>query len=724
MASIADFLTNEADKIKTGIKPTDFIRAQYSYSGVHTVGSFTDLEFTTAPKTYKKLFTSGTTYGVDSNGFEFFGSIAHPELYALDVNGFRFKFSIDASTESAIIVGTDVKHKFEYNSTDQNGIVIPADVALISKEPITDNAITAIADNATNIGTKYVLKADNKYYTVQSGAAVEISDIMNDGFDSTETGFNVSSLGTDVYLIIVCSVDDSSPSTFDFTLTYGLTEATVTGGTRSGNTIEFVNFHLLNDDVLDTYVMLADHAVQDGIYNSDLYADTDLYGFNSRYGKNLTNYEKKSNLYVKVPSYDDFDAYVPNIVTYTNQYSAISDPDNSDYATDEKITGNQDSLRMVQATGTPASGTTFRPMITIMYESALGKSYANAGRMEDFFWNNSDVMTTVSRSEVTITENTKHVLPMVKLGGVDDTTVPFADRKPTTLTNLFGFNTGVKEFYFKFWINTENAASMATAYTEFVFCDPDNASKTITMRIADDSVTITGASPVFSKSATLLNFKAGEFILHIRTKDSSNTALVELTKDGQAVITATEAADSINFTNRFIVSSIAYHNGASESSFSLLSEMIFFETPLDKNNHMIPLGMNNVVTDPGVAWSSTTVGDKEIYTTNAVGSQYLYHDLDTTNLDTAAAAAMQLDIVGMTVSTAGMVDTTDHTQIGAYSTNVRDTLHTVTREYTTKNIGSDKGNLTFRDDPVTRANITKATLQAIEVGTVTAPPQT
>ena len=220
MATIADFITDNAGKIKNGITTSDIIYAKYTYTNVHTPGTFDDLEFVTAPKAYKRLLTDGTVYGVDSKGFEFLNTPAHPELYALDANGFRFKFSADAASASALVVGTDVKHLFEFNTTDSNGIVVPNDIALISKEPITDNDITAIADNATNIDTKYLLKANNKYYTVTGGAAAEVpaANIMTSGFTSAETGFNVTSLGTNVQLVIICGINTANAANFDLSL--------------------------------------------------------------------------------------------------------------------------------------------------------------------------------------------------------------------------------------------------------------------------------------------------------------------------------------------------------------------------------------------------------------------------------------------------------------------------------------------------------------------------
>ena len=721
MATIADFLVDNADKIKNGITTNDIIYAQYTYTNVHTPGTFTDLEFVDAPKAYKRLTATGTTYGIDSKGFEFLSTPAHPELYALDANGFRFKFSADANDVSDLVVGTDIKHLFEFNDTDKNGIVIPNDIALISKDPVTDNAITAISDNASNIGTKYLLKANDKYYTVSSGTITEVdaADILTSGFDSTETGFDVSSLGTDVQLVVICSIDTTNVTDFDFTLTYGVTEATVTGGTRS-TLSEFVNFYLFNGDTIDIYKMLADHTVQNGVLNSDLYADTDLYAITSDLGKALTNNNKASNLYMKVPTYDDFDGYVPNNEIYTNVYSIISEgTDNPNYATDDKVTGSQDSIKKYQATGTITTGTNFRPMLNIVYKSTLGEAYANPGKAEDFFWINRDVAETVTRSDVTITKNTKYELPMIKLGGVDAGTVAFADRIPATLTNIFNVDS-VPEFYFKFWINQENAAAMAIGHTEFRFGDPLASGATITLKIANDGINLTGTNPSFSKTSSEA-ISAGEFILHVRSKDTSQstTALVELSCNGTKLIEVTESADSINFTNKFICTAVAYENSSGDTSFSLLSEIMFFESVLTKNNHMLALDKKNVITDPNVTWNTSTVGDKTVYSTNAAGSQYLYHDIDTQNFVDAAADAIQLDIVGMVVSTSGLVDSTDHTQIGAYTTKIRDTNHTKTREFARKTMGEDLGNWTFLEDPITKNTVSKTTIEAVEIGTVT-----
>ena len=723
MATIADFLSNNADKIKNGITASDIIYAKYTYTNVHTPGTFTDLEVVTGPKAYKKLMANGTVYGVDSKGFEFLNTPAHPELYALDANGFRFQFSADADSASDLVVGTDVKHLFEFNTTDKNGIVIPNDIALISKEPVTDNAITAISDNATNIDTKYLLKANNKYYTVASGVVSEVAaaDVLTSGFNSTETGFDVSSLGTDVQLVIICSINTST--TFDFTKIYGVTEATVTGGSRS-ELSEYVNFYLLNGQTIDTYKMLADHTVQNGILNSDLYADTDLYAISSKYGKNLSNNRNGSNLYIQVPTYTDFDEYIPNNEVYTNAYSIISEGDtNPNYATDDKVTGSQVSIKKYQATGTITTGTNFRPMLNILYSSTLGKAYANPGKAEDFFWLNADVMQTVDTSTVTITSLTKYDLPMIKLGGVDGSTIPFNSRIPSTLTNMFNV-LGVPEFYFKFWINLENAAAMGSGHTEFRFTDPLAAGVTITLKIANDTVTLIGTNPGFSKSATYTTpIDAGEFILHVRTKDATagTTALIELSLDGTKIIEVTEAADSINFTNEFICSTIAYDNSAGDTSFALISEIMFFEDTITKNNHMIPLTADTVVTDPNVTWNTSTSPDGKttIYSTNAAGSQYLYHSVDTKNFDDAAQAAIQLDIIGMVVSTSGLVDSTDHTQIGAYTTKIRDIANSTTKEFAKKKMGEDIGNWTFREDPLTKAPVSKATIQALEIGTVT-----
>ena len=731
MATIMDFLTNNADKIKAGITSADVISAKYTYSNVHTLGTFSDLEFVTDPKPYKRYSTTGTTYGVDSNGFDFFKTPTHPELYALDVNGFRFKLSADADVAGDLIIGTDIKYLFEFNSTDKNGIVIPEDVALISKMSVTDNDITEIADNASNISTKYVLKANNKYYTVTSGTLTEIqeTDVMTNGFDSTETGFSVSSLGSDVQLIIIASMDDSNPSAFDFTLSYGINEVTVTGGTRS-EIAEFINFYLIRTDGMDVYELLADHTVQNGVLNSDLYADADLYALNPAlpYGKALTSNTNLSNLFVKVPTYDDFDTYVPDNDTFTNVYSIISEgQDNPNYATDDKVTGSQDSIKKYQATGTITTGTNFRPMLTLVYTSTLGKAYGNAGRAEDLFWYNGDVATTVTKTDVAtdITKYPKYELPMIKLGGVDGATVNYAARVPSTNTSLFGL-TEVGEFFFKFWINNEQAELMTTAYTEFIFGDSAGASSAavITLKVARDSLIISGTNPVFTKTVTFTSaLEAGELLLHVRAKDAANavTALVEISQNGDTLATVSESADGINFTSKFICRSIAYVNGTGDTSYSLLSELLFFEDEITKNYHMIPLGKDTVYTDPSSTWTSTTVGDQELYTTSNLGPQYLYHDIDTTNLDDAAAKAMELNVVGMVVSTAGHVDTTDHTQVGHYTTNIRNTAHTITRKYAKKEIGADSGSWTFREDPITRDPVTKTTLNALEIGTETVP---
>jgi hypothetical protein len=136
---------------------------------------------------------------------------------------------------------------------------------------------------------------------------------------------------------------------------------------------------------------------------------------------------------------------------------------------------------------------------------------------------------------------------------------------------------------------------------------------------------------------------------------------------------------------------------------------------------MIQLDKDTVYTDPNTTWTSTTVGDNELYTTSDTGAQYLYHDIDTANLDTAESNTMAFTVIGMVVSTAGHVDTTDHTQVGHYTTNVRNTAHTVTRKYVKKEIGADSGNWTFREDPITRDPVTKTTLNALEIGTETVP---
>lgn len=722
MATISDFLLDNAAKIKNGLTSNDIIYAQYTYTNVHTPGTFTDLEFVNAPKAYKRLTANGTTYGVDSKGFQFLYTPAHPELYSLDANGFKFKFSANAASSAALVPGTDVKHLFEFNSTDENGIVIPNDIALISKDPVTDNAITAISDNASNIGTKYVLKADNKFYTISSGSLTEIQEsaVMTDGFDSSVTGINVSSLGDDVQLIIICSIDATDTSNFDFTVTYGVTEATVTGGTRS-TLSEYVNFYLMNGRVNDVYQLLADHTVQNGVLNSDLYADTDLYAITSEYGKNLSNNRRGSNLYLKVPTYDDFDEYIPDNAIYADAYSIISEGTaNPNYATDDKITGSQTSIKKYKATGTITTGTNFRPSITIVYTTTLGLAYGNPGRAEDFFWINDDVMETVTRSDVTITANTKYELPMIKLGGVAGSTVAFADRLPATLTNFINV-VPVPEFYFKFWINLEAAGNMSAGHTEFRFADPLETGATITLKIAKDTATIVGTNPSFTKTYALSNVNAAEFILHVRAKNTSTstTALVELSKDGTTIITATEADDSLNFTNEFICSGVAYENGSSDTSYSLISEILFFEDQLTRNHHMLGLDKDNVFTDPNVNWTTSTVGDKTVYSTNAAGGQYLYHSIDTNNFDDAAEDAIQLDIVGMVVSTARMVDSTDHAQIGSYTTKIRNGSHTITRELAKKNMGTDLGNWTFREDPVTKTAVTKSTIEAIEIGAET-----
>lgn len=458
--NLQQFADINETKIKEGFTSADIIYAKYTYPNLHTMGNFSEFYCNTEFKPYKKIAPTYTLYGTDMFTFDFLDTPAHPECYRLKPSGLYFNLAANYTTGGNI--ANEVKHVFETDPIDNVAIVVPNDIAIISKEPIDEDTLfTELDAEYDNIDVKFAFAMNGGYYTISGGALSGISkaQVYTNGFaigDTINSGVAETLINGGAKLIVVISIDTTNVATsFDFNIDYAVYTASLVGTSATGKTDidEYTNFYLVEGAEANSRFVSVKN-LQKGIKPSDVYADTDIYGKNYAIGYDV---EPGGNdictIFFRSADYLDYDEYMDiyGLIDYRDK-SFLSNKKDLDY---ENYYGT-DQFGVISKTNNTAMtedfGLCFRPVMSVCVQTEPYDFLSiNPGRIEDFYYSDTTNAETIYDNSDNLEQPAPRNLPMIKFG---------IDHDSTTWEPASGYITSstreMKDIGFKFVANFEH----------------------------------------------------------------------------------------------------------------------------------------------------------------------------------------------------------------------------------------------------------------------------